>query len=159
MHGYYEFVGSMGGNSFTSGMRGPTTLEFKDGTKIRYHAPDFKISGALYGDRVVEGVGSLCFQDLTNNLKAVIFLNTYKEKGMFSKTVSGNKTGIEGVIYKIKAENNKPIKYGKKQELPEEMKKLKDIEQKLADITGGFLHEISFNGQQFWNIDTDTMFR
>lgn len=61
MSGYYEFVGKISGNSFISGLRGPTTLKFEDGTVIRYHAPDFKISGALMGDRVVEGVGSIVF--------------------------------------------------------------------------------------------------
>lgn len=28
MYGYYEFFGSMGKNSLTSGLRGPNTLEF-----------------------------------------------------------------------------------------------------------------------------------
>ena len=53
MSGYYEFIGKMSGNSFTSGLRGPCTLEFADGGVIRFTAPDFKISGALMGDRVV----------------------------------------------------------------------------------------------------------
>lgn len=159
MSGYYEYIGSISGNSLTSGFRGPTTLEFKDGTKIRFHLPDFRISGALYGDRVLEGTGTLCFQDMTNNLKAVILMNTYKEKGMFNKSVTGSKTGFEGVIYKVIAEKNTPIKFGKKQELPDDLKKLKDMEKKLCDISGGFLDEISFSGKQFWNINNDKPLR
>ena len=53
MSGYYEFIGKMTGNAFISGLRGPCTLEFADGVVIRFNAPDFKITGALYGERVV----------------------------------------------------------------------------------------------------------
>lgn len=61
MSGYYEFHGKMSGNAFISGLRGPCTIEFKDGTVIRCNAPDFKISGALMGDRILEGYGSVVY--------------------------------------------------------------------------------------------------
>lgn len=61
MSGYYEFIGKMGGNSLTSGLRGPCKLEFKDGTVIRFNAPDFKLSGTVMGERTIECVGSLVF--------------------------------------------------------------------------------------------------
>lgn len=32
MYGYYEFIGKMGKNHLVSGLRGPNTLEFKDGS-------------------------------------------------------------------------------------------------------------------------------
>ena len=32
MYGYYEFIGKMGKNSLTSGLRGPSTIEFADGS-------------------------------------------------------------------------------------------------------------------------------
>lgn len=86
MHGYYEFIGKMSGNAFISGLRGPCTVEFADGTVIRFNAPDFKLSGALMGERILEGLGSCVFQDLKNNLKAVIVLSTYKETGFWTKT-------------------------------------------------------------------------
>ena len=72
MYGYYEFIGKMGKNSLTSGLRGPNTVEFKDGTKIRFNAPDWRIGGTIYGERTIEGVGSLVFEDMKNNLKAVV---------------------------------------------------------------------------------------
>jgi hypothetical protein len=61
MSGYYEFIGKMSGNAFVSGLRGPCKLEFADGTVIRFNVPDFKISGALMGDRVLESYGSIVF--------------------------------------------------------------------------------------------------
>ena len=53
----------MGGNSLTSGLRGPSTLKFKDGTKIVFNAPDFKLGGTVMGERTIECVGSLVFVD------------------------------------------------------------------------------------------------
>lgn len=86
MYGHYEFIGKMTGNAFISGLRGPCTLEFKDGSVVRFNAPDFKISGALMGERIIEAVGSIVFQDIKNNLKAVVALSTFRESGFWSKT-------------------------------------------------------------------------
>ena len=86
MSGYYEFIGKMSGNAFISGLRGPCTLEFPDGTIIRFNAPDFKIGGALMGERTIEATGSMVFQDMKNDIKAVVVLGTFKESGFWSKT-------------------------------------------------------------------------
>ena len=64
MHGYYEQIGKMGKNSLSSGLRGPTTLEFKDGTAIRFNAPDWRIGGTVYGERTIELEGSIVWEDL-----------------------------------------------------------------------------------------------
>lgn len=66
VHGYYEFIGKMGKNSLTSGLRGPCTVEFPNGVRIRFNAPDFKIGGTIMGDRTIEGLGSIVFEDLAN---------------------------------------------------------------------------------------------
>jgi len=112
MSGYYEFFGKMSGNSFISGLRGPCTLKFSDGTVIRFNAPDFRISGAMMGDRVIEACGSLVFQDLKNHMKAVVVLGTFKESGFWTKTQTGSKSGIEGFIYKCNAADNTHIQFG-----------------------------------------------
>ena len=113
MSGYYEFIGKMSGNAFISGLRGPCTLEFADGTVIRFNAPDFKISGALMGERIIEACGSIVFQDLKNHLKAVVVLSTFKESGFWSKTQTGSRSAIEGQIYRCNPADNKLIKFGK----------------------------------------------
>jgi len=56
----------MGKNSLTSGLRGPSTVEFPDGTQIRYNAPDFRIGGTVVGERTIDCVGSIVFEDLRN---------------------------------------------------------------------------------------------
>lgn len=79
MHGYYEIHGKMGANSLLSGLRGPTTLTFNEGgTKIIFNAPDFQLGGTIMGDRTIEFKSSLVFCDVTNDLKGVVVLSTYK---------------------------------------------------------------------------------
>ena len=51
------------------------------------------------GDRTIEATGSSTFEDLTNNVKAVITFSTYKESGFWTKTKSGKKDEYTGVIY------------------------------------------------------------
>ncbi len=92
VHGYYEFIGKMGKNSLTSGLRGPCTVEFPDGVCIRFNAPDFKLGGTIVGERTIEGVGSIVFEDMANQLRAVVVLGTFKSSGFFSKTSSGSKS-------------------------------------------------------------------
>lgn len=113
MWGYYEFLGKMSRNTLISGFRGPTTLKFKDGTLIKFNAPDIKLGGMVMGARTIECTGSCVFHDLTNMLKGVVFFGTYKETGFFSSKASGSRTEITGLIYKVSQRNNLAPKFGK----------------------------------------------
>jgi hypothetical protein len=153
LSGYYEFIGKMGGNSLTSGLRGPSTLVFKDGTKIIFNAPDFKLGGTMIGERTIECVGSLVFNDVTNKIKAVVMVNNYKEGGFFGGAASGSKTGLEGVIYEVAAKDNNTTKFGSKQNLPECLKDVKDIKKKLSSVSGSWINQIKFDDKVYWDID------
>ena len=149
----------MGKNSLTSGLRGPSTVQFADGSMIRFNAPDFKLGGTITGERTIEGVGSIVFEDLVNQLRAVVTLGTFKSSGFFSKTQSGSKTDFTGVIYKIKPNGLQPTKFGKSQSLPEDINKLKDVKQKVCDLSGNWLYQLIIDGQQIWNVDTHQVTR
>lgn len=69
----------MGANNIVSGLRGPNTIKFHDGTTIRFGFPSYKLGGTVFGDRTIEAIGSCCFEDLTNKLKCQITINTYKK--------------------------------------------------------------------------------
>ena len=99
MFGYYEFIGKMGKNSLTSGLRGPHTIEFADGSKIRFNAPDFRLGGTMVGDRTIEGVGTIVHEDLGNLIKSVTILGTFEKAGFFGKKATGNKSDFTGVVY------------------------------------------------------------
>lgn len=133
MHGYYEFTGKMGSNSLVSGLKGPNTIEFADGTSVRFNAPDWRLGGTVVGERTIEGVGSIAYEDLANRIKAVIVLGTYKAGGFFSGKASGSKTDFEGVLYRMK-KNKKPTLFGKQQKLPEKIDKIDDMDKKISNI-------------------------
>jgi hypothetical protein len=99
MSGYFEQCGKMGANSFTSGLKGPCTLNFKDGHQIRFGFPSYKVGGMVMGERTIETVGSTMFEDITNNRKAVLLMASYKKTGWIRSTYSGLKDEISGIIY------------------------------------------------------------
>jgi hypothetical protein len=51
------------------------------------------------GERTIEAHGSIFFEDLTNNIKAVVIFSTYKKTGFWKKTESGKKDELVGMIY------------------------------------------------------------
>ena len=99
MYGYYEIHGKMGANNFVTGMRGPNYIRFTDGHMIRFGFPSYKLGGTVYGERGIETHGSCTFEDITNNRKAVIIMNTFKKTGWVSHGSNGLKDGFAGYIY------------------------------------------------------------
>lgn len=154
MHGYYEQIGKMGKNSLSSGLRGPTTLEFKDGASIRFNAPDWRIGGTVIGERTIEIEGSLVWEDLRNKLRAVVVMSTFKAAGYFSGKKSGSKSSFTGAIYHLKDAAVKPTVFGRTQSLPTDLSKLaSEMKSKICDIEGNWLTHINVNKKQIWAID------
>ena len=54
------------------------------------------------GDRTIEAIGSCVFEDLTNNVKAVLLMNTFKKTGWIRSSTSGSKDCFTGIIYESK---------------------------------------------------------
>jgi hypothetical protein len=52
------------------------------------------------GDRTMETINHMVFEDLTNNVKGILIFNTYKTSGFFSVTETGRKDEFVGIIYK-----------------------------------------------------------
>ena len=51
------------------------------------------------GDRTIEACGTVWFEDVTNNFKAVIIIGTYQISGWWNKKESGKRDEIVGIIY------------------------------------------------------------
>eukprot|EP00347_Sterkiella_histriomuscorum_P004889 403358700 len=162
--GFYEFVGSMSGNSLRAGQKGPNNIKFEDGQHIRYSLVDSKLGGTIMGDRTVEGVGNMVFEDLTNNFKCVLFFNTYQKSGFWTVTETGKKDEFFGVIYKTKQPID-PVASFKSyyikgaKDIPDISKIEPEIEEKLATVTGSWLRELKIDDQVYWNIDQDKPLR
>lgn len=100
VHGYVEFIGSMGANHLRAGQKGPHYIEFDDGHRIRFALMDYKLGGTIRGARTVEPLGNFVFEDLSENLRAIVIVNTYRKSGYWTVTETGKKDEFKGVIYK-----------------------------------------------------------
>jgi hypothetical protein len=163
LSGYYEIHGKMGGNHLISGLRGPNNLTFKDGQRIRFGFPSYKLGGTVMGERTIETIGSCTFEDLTNNRKAVLLMSSFKKSGWIRQQSSGSKDSVEGLIYdslplsgdKKSVEKN----YGKNVEFVTDLKRLKDVKQPICRVEGSWLRSLVIDGKKYWDSDTDVPLR
>ena len=157
MHGYYEFTGSMGKNSLTSGLRGPNVIDFADGTRIRFNTIDFKLGGTVMGERTIEALGSICFEDIKSGLKAVVTMSTLQKTGWIKSSTTGSKDEFTGCIYQSnECTPLESTQFGNKQKLPESIDKCKDIAKKLSVITGSWLENVAFDDKKYWDVNEYT---
>lgn len=162
-YGFYEFTANMGANHLKSGLKGPNNIVFKDGQHIRFRAPDFKLGGTVMGERSIEANGNIVFEDLTNNLKAVVLLSTYQKTGFFKVTETGKRDEIKGVIYECEpCLNVQPYSrtlYAKSSLEINDLNKIKDNKKHVCDITGSWLRNLVIGDKVYWDIESDTPFR
>lgn len=130
--GYVLWHGSfsMKSNAVINSNRGPIRVTFNDGTTIQYNMPYLQMGGFLWGDRTVEIMGSVVFEDKKNNLSCELKLNPDEKKGMggmfsSSKTPSDH---FRGTIVNTQNGNE------------------------LAELSGSWLHELRINDAQYWSI-------
>lgn len=57
------------------------------------------------GERTIEAEGNMIFEDVTNNIKAVVIMNTYKRSGFWTVTEIGKKDEYIGLIYESDGTN------------------------------------------------------
>jgi hypothetical protein len=146
VHGYVEFVGAMGANHIRAGQKGPHTVEFEDGHKIRFALMDYKLGGTIRGARTVEPCGNFVFEDLTNNVRAIVVMGTYKKEGFWTVVESGGKDMVEGLIYQPKEQIDEAAsfkKYFKKN--PTEIaniSEIKDCQSEIAKVSGSVVKSL-----------------
>ncbi len=81
--GHYEYKASLKGNSVAGRQEGANIIRFEDtGEEIEYDLPPCRISGLLFGARVIEWFGSITF---TNKKKDLMAKLNFYERGLFSK--------------------------------------------------------------------------
>lgn len=106
------------------------------------------------GERSVEATGNIFYEDPKNSLRALICCSTLKVSGYFSKTTTGSKDEVTGIIYQSKETPMKLTEFGAKQTLPDSVDKLKDVKKQLCKITGSWLKEFLIDGKSYWNINS-----
>lgn len=114
------------------------------------------------GDRTIEAEGSIIFEDITNNYKAVIVFSTYKKSGFFTTVETGQKDAYTGLIYQSSpstAEQSYNSIFSKNADNYYDLNSIKDIVKPICEIQGSFLKSLSIDGKKFWDIDEDVPFR
>ena len=111
------------------------------------------------GERTIETVGSCTFEDLTNNRKAVILMNTFKPKGWLGKSKSGKKDEVIGMVYestKLTGDKESIKKnYCRDMTFITDLDELKDVKEKICDVNGSWLKQMDIGEETYWDIDRD----
>jgi hypothetical protein len=157
--GYYEFTANMSANSLKSGLRGPNNIRFADGQHIKFKVPDFKLGGTVMGERTLEATGTVYFEDITNNFKAVIILSTYKKSGFWTKTQSGKRDEYVGVVYHcdpiVDHMASGKLLYSKGALEINDLSKIKDMIKPICDIKGSWLRSLTIGNKKYWDINEE----
>ena len=64
---------------------GPNVVKFADGSEVKFILPPFKLSGLLFGSRIIEFQTNIVFTDEKNDLEARI--DFYENPSLFSKNL------------------------------------------------------------------------
>lgn len=97
LSGVYEFESSTSRNAIVNHQLGSAKVVFQDGHAISYTVPQIKMSGLLFGKRVVELTGACKFTDTKHHLVADI---TFGANTSFLSKSHGE--DIKGAIYPAK---------------------------------------------------------
>ncbi|TMW56818.1 hypothetical protein Poli38472_006828 [Pythium oligandrum] len=119
---------SMKSSAFVQNNAGPIRVGFADGTVISYHLPLMQSGGFLWGDRTVELLGTIHFEDQKNGLVCDLKFHPDEKKGMggmFSSSATPSDF-TRGAI--IKSATNETI----------------------SSVNGSWLDGLNFDGKAYW---------
>eukprot|EP01017_Pseudomicrothorax_dubius_P046364 TRINITY_DN8156_c0_g1_i4.p1 TRINITY_DN8156_c0_g1~~TRINITY_DN8156_c0_g1_i4.p1 ORF type:complete len:199 (+),score=51.57 TRINITY_DN8156_c0_g1_i4:64-660(+) len=126
LYGYYEYKAALRGNSVVGKQEGPNNVRFQDGTVITFNCPSVRISGFLYGDRIIELFGDIHFEDKKNDLGLKL---TFTERGFFGFGDHDSDYFTGDIV------------------------KLSNPEIKLSKVEGSFIGNIKFDGKCYWDLE------
>ncbi|OQR85498.1 hypothetical protein THRCLA_10689 [Thraustotheca clavata] len=121
--------GSMQGNCVVQVQQGPVRVSFLDGTVIEFSLPGIRMGGFLWGDRVVDLVGNIIFEDKKNGLSCDLKLDPDSKKGMFAS----NKLPTDRFRGTIMSFGNEA-----------------------CDVSGSWLEDLRFDDAMYWSLHKDS---
>ncbi|KAL4172776.1 hypothetical protein KRP22_007938 [Phytophthora ramorum] len=129
---------SVKSNAMLNTNKGPVRVTFPageglPGTMIEYNLPYLQIGGLLWGDRTVDIMGNMVFEDKKNKLQCELRLNPDAKSGM-GGMFSSSKTptdSLRGVILDTSVSPPREI----------------------CDVSGSWLHDLVFGNKTYWSIN------
>jgi len=83
-YGYGEWTVGFRGNSVKGHQTGPNFIVFQDGTKISWNLPESWCRGVMFGDRIIEYMGEVIFEDKVNDILLNLVIAPSAKDGFFS---------------------------------------------------------------------------
>lgn len=109
------------------------------------------------GDRTIEATGSVHFEDITNNYKAVVLFSTYQKSGFWKKTETGKKDEFKGILYEcepiLNPDATGKLLYSKHATEITDLTKIKDMVRPICEISGSWLKKLTIGDKVYWDID------
>ncbi|CEG39485.1 oxysterol binding family protein [Plasmopara halstedii] len=129
---------SVKSNAMLNTNKGPVRVTFPDseslpGTTIEYNLPYLQIGGLLWGDRTVDIMGNMMFEDKKNQLQCELRLNPDAKSGM-GGMFSSSKTPTDSLRGVIMDTSVSPAR-------------------EICDVSGSWLHDLVFGYTTYWSIN------
>ncbi|TYZ63083.1 hypothetical protein PybrP1_011771 [[Pythium] brassicae (nom. inval.)] len=131
LSGVYEFESATSRNSIVNHQIGSTKIVFQDGHTISYTVPQIKMTGILFGERVVELTGAGKFVDAAHHLIGEV--NFGANSSFLSKSRGED---IKGCIYPAK----------------------KSAKHALSALQGSWLTHLEFDNKIYWHVESEPVF-
>jgi len=79
-YGYGEWSANYGANSITGHQDGPHFIQFPDGGMITFHMPKAIVSGMAFGERILQYIGDILFEDKQHHLRCELSIGYITSK-------------------------------------------------------------------------------
>ncbi|CAI5730024.1 unnamed protein product [Hyaloperonospora brassicae] len=129
---------SVKSNAMLNTNKGPVRITFPDakdlpGTTVEYNLPYLQIGGLLWGDRTVDIMGNMVFEDKKNHLQCELRLNPDAKSGMGGMFMSSKTPtdSLRGVVLDTSVSPSREI----------------------CDVSGSWLHDLVVGNKTYWDIN------
>lgn len=143
-YGFGEWSASFRGNSVKGHQAGPNIINFADGGCITYSLPEAHVGGILFGERIIEYLGTIDFRDEQNGLSCDLVINPNEQK-MFSSFFSSKKKVPTDYL------RGEIVRFKNKEDIKKPKSKVSESDYEVVcKVQGSWLSCIEFDGERFW---------